>query len=39
MPTKSAHLRNGNYRQMVAGALVASVNAYFDIITKQMADG
>ena len=32
-------LRNGNYRQMVAGALVASVNAYFDIITKQMADG
>jgi N-acetylmuramoyl-L-alanine amidase len=32
-------LRNGNYRQMVAGALLASVNAYFDVITKQMADG
>lgn len=32
-------LRNGNYRQMVAGALLASVNAYFDIMTRQMADG
>jgi len=32
-------LRNGNYRQMVAGALLASVNAYFDVMTKQMADG
>jgi N-acetylmuramoyl-L-alanine amidase len=33
------NLRNGNYRQMVAGALVSSVNAYFDIISKEMADG
>lgn len=33
------NLRNGNYRQMVAGALVNSVNAYFDIMTKEMADG
>lgn len=32
-------LHNGNYRQMVAGALVSSVNSYFDIITKEMADG
>ena len=32
-------LRNGNYRQMVAGALLNSVNAYFDVMTKEMADG
>ena len=32
-------LRKDNYRQMVAGAMVASVNAYFDVITKEMADG
>ncbi len=32
-------LRNGNYRQMVAGALKNSVNAYFDLIAKELADG
>src|SRR6185437_6352431 len=32
-------LRNGNYRQMVSGALLSSVNAYFDLMTKEMADG
>ncbi|HEX4192551.1 MAG TPA: N-acetylmuramoyl-L-alanine amidase [Stellaceae bacterium] len=32
-------LRNANYRQMVSGALLSSVNAYFDLMTKQMADG
>ncbi|HWE71634.1 MAG TPA: N-acetylmuramoyl-L-alanine amidase [Stellaceae bacterium] len=32
-------LRNANYRQMVSGALLNSVNAYFDVMTKQMADG
>ena len=32
-------LRKDNYRQMVAGALVSSVNSYFDVITKEMADG
>lgn len=32
-------LRNGNYRQMVSGALLASINSYFDVITKEMADG
>ena len=32
-------LRNGNYRQMVAGALASSVNAYFDVIAREMADG
>jgi N-acetylmuramoyl-L-alanine amidase len=32
-------LRNANYRQMVAGALLNSVNAYFDVMTKEMADG
>jgi N-acetylmuramoyl-L-alanine amidase len=32
-------LRNGNYRQVVSGALLASVNAYFDVIARQMADG
>jgi N-acetylmuramoyl-L-alanine amidase len=32
-------LRNPNHRQMVAGALVASVNAYFDVVAKQLADG
>jgi N-acetylmuramoyl-L-alanine amidase len=32
-------LRNGKYRQMVSGALLSSVNAYFDLMTKEMADG
>jgi N-acetylmuramoyl-L-alanine amidase len=32
-------LRNSKYRQMVSGALLSSVNAYFDVMTKQMADG
>ncbi len=32
-------LRNGNYRQMVSSALLNSVNAYFDLMTKEMADG
>jgi len=32
-------LRSANYRQMVAGALVSSVHAYFDVIAKEMADG
>jgi N-acetylmuramoyl-L-alanine amidase len=32
-------LRNANYRQMVSGALLNSVNGYFDVITKEMADG
>jgi N-acetylmuramoyl-L-alanine amidase len=32
-------LRSANYRQMLAGALVSSVNAYFDVIAKEMADG
>jgi N-acetylmuramoyl-L-alanine amidase len=32
-------LRNANYRQMVSGALLNSVNAYFDVIAKEMADG
>jgi N-acetylmuramoyl-L-alanine amidase len=32
-------LRNSKYRQMVSGALLSSVNAYFDVMTKQLADG
>lgn len=32
-------LRNGKYRQMVSGALLSSVNAYFDLMAKEMADG
>lgn len=38
-PDEERELRNGNYRQMVSGALLASINAYFDVITKEMADG
>lgn len=37
-PEEERDLRSANYRQMVSGALLASVNAYFDVITRQLAD-
>jgi N-acetylmuramoyl-L-alanine amidase len=36
-PQEEHDLRNGNYRQIVAGALQRSVHAYFDLVAKSAA--
>jgi N-acetylmuramoyl-L-alanine amidase len=36
-PQEENDLRNGNYRQIVAGALQRSVHAYFDLVAKSAA--